>query len=364
MRVRKIECIAINVPLRKPYAISTGQVEYLEHVIVLSHLEDGSLGVGEAAPATVVSDEFAADVKLTVENFLAKCVEGQSIFDLERISSDMNRLIPGHTHAKSAVELSLWDAIGKTLETPLCDLIGGTVKSEVPVAWALGMGTEEGMVREAEEYVARGFKNLKVKIGTDSKKDLSNVSAIRRAVGDSVSIRVDANGGYTADQAVKTLRRMEEYDLELIEQPVPRWDVEGLARISKVLDTPVMADESLGSPEDAMRLVRCEAADVFNIKVAKLGIRASKKIAAIAESAGLTCSVGSMIESGVGTAAGAHFSASTSVVRYSTELVGTLLITDDIVKGSYRAEAGKIAVPRGNGLGVELSEEKLRKYRV
>ena len=349
--------------MKKPYVISTGPTNFLEHVIIFCHLENGVVGIGESAPAVVVSEESQGDVQITVERFLSSCAIEESVFDLEKISQKMSRAIPGHPHAKAALELSIWDAIGKVLDTPLYDLLGGKFRSAVPVAWAIGIGSEDEMVEEAKYYVSKGFRALKVKVGLGSDRDLVNLAAIRNAVGKTISIRVDANCGYSSDQALKILRKMEDYDLELIEQPLPRWDLEGLARVAGELDTPIMVDESINSPEEAMRLARMEAADIFNIKVAKLGIRASKKIAAIAEACGLSCSVGSMIETSLGTSAGANFAASTAIVTYATELVGTLLISDDLGTESYVASSGEIRVPNGPGLGIDLDYGKLKQMK-
>jgi muconate/chloromuconate cycloisomerase len=362
--IRSVEAIPVSVPLKKPFIISTGEMRTLDHVIVKVYTDEGIVGVGEAAPVPFFSEESQEDVKVAIDRYISRVIMGEDIFDIEKILEKMDKVIQGHSYAKAGIELALWDAMGKTLRVPVYKLLGGVYREKVPVVWIIGIGTPEQMAAEAKEYVEKGFNTIKVKIGIDPKQDIKNVAAIRDAIGDEAQIRVDANQGYTADIAIKTLKKMERYDLELIEQPVPRWDLSGMARVCKALDTPVMADESVFTPEDAVKVVKMEAADIINIKIMKPGgLYNAKKIAFIAESAGIPCLVGSMIETGVGTAASAHFACATKNIRYPCEFIGTMMVKDDILEGAaYVPRNGLIEIQRKPGFGINLDEDKMMKY--
>ncbi|HEX6971135.1 MAG TPA: enolase C-terminal domain-like protein, partial [Limnochordia bacterium] len=263
--------------------------------------------------------------------------------------------------AKAAIDIAAHDLAAKTLGLPVHRLLGGAVRRRVPLAWAVGLGSTEEMVREAQQYVARGFRTIKLKIGRDPRQDLQNVAAVREAIGPEIALRVDANQGYTVDVAIPTLRRMEAYDLQLIEQPVPRWDLSGMAKIAAALDTPILADEAVFDAHDAWRVIREQAADLINIKIMKPGgLYPSKQVAAVAAAAGVPCLVGSMIEMGPGTAAGLHFAASTPNVLYPSELIGPVMLAGDVIcedRFAPSAVPGYLEVSDEPGLGVSLLDE-------
>ncbi|MEW6227732.1 MAG: enolase C-terminal domain-like protein [Bacillota bacterium] len=360
MRIAAVRAIPVDIPYHKPFVIAGGPSTVATHVIVKITSDDGTVGIGEAAPMTSYSEETQADIIHAVERFLGPAVVGRDPLDLELIHELMERHLPGHHFAKAAVDLACYDLAGKTLGVPVYKLLGGLYRTKIPLAWAVGMDGIDAMVAEAVEFAGRGFETIKVKIGNDPRKDLEVVAAIRDAIGPKVGLRVDANQGYTPTVAIQVLRRMEKYDLQLIEQPVPRWDLDGMARVAAALDTPIMADESMFGPNDAINLIRFHACDIINIKIMKPGgLYNSKKVAAIAEAADIPCLVGSMIETGVGTAAGVHFAASTRNIAYPCELIGPMMLKDDVIKEDiYSANyvRGYLEAPGGPGLGVRLVE--------
>ena len=279
--------------------------------------------------------------------------------DSEAIRERLDRAISGHCIAKAAVDIALHDLLGKHFGLPVYRLLGGLYRRSIPLAWSIGIAETEEMVQEAVHYVDIGWKAIKIKIGRDPDVDLEHLAAVRKAIGPAIKLRVDANQGYRSGEALPVLRKMERFDLEYIEQPLPRWDVEGLSALAAALDTPILADESVFTPEDAITLVRRQAADVFNIKVTKCGLANGKRIAAIAEAAGLRCMVGSMVELGPGTAAGVHFAAATSSVTHACEL-GPLLFRDDVITENVFLDeplGGFWEVSDGPGLGITLREE-------
>jgi muconate cycloisomerase len=216
----------------------------------------------------------------------------------------------------------------------------------------------------ARELASHGHTVIKVKIGLDARQDLLRVEAVRKAVGDGVRIRVDGNQGYDRATSIWVFSRMEPLGLEWIEQPVPHWDLEGLQALCQRLDTPVAVDESVHTPEDAMRVIRAGAADVVNIKVTKCGgIDRSQKIAAICAAAGLPCYVGGCIETHPGVAASAHFYAATPNIVSAAEIRGESAYVDDVVVEPLQEVKGEIQLPEGPGLGVMVDEEKVARYR-
>ncbi|MBK8023867.1 MAG: hypothetical protein IPK19_21145 [Chloroflexi bacterium] len=187
------------------------------------------------------------------------------------------------------------------------------------------------MIRKADEAVRQGARTVKMKIGIDPRDDLDRVREVRRVIGPDVRFRVDANQGCNLSDYMTTFRRMEAYDLEFLEQPLPTWDLDGLRRLCAALDTPVLIDEGVYTPHDLMTLIRHEAVDAVNIKIEKTGLSGGKRIAAIAEAAGLPCIVGSMIETGVGTAAGVHFAISAPGVTMPARSVPPAMFFDEDV---------------------------------
>lgn len=361
MRITKIEAIPVEIPYKKPFVINGGASYVGDHVLTRVHTDEGIIGYGEGAPMVSYSDETQKDILNGILDYLAPAVVGMDPFDLEELYRRMEAVLPGHHFAKAAIDLACYDIMGKKTGLPAYRLLGGKVRDRIPLAWVVGIGSIDEMVEEAVSHVGRyGFQTVKLKIGREPKKDLDVVREVRAALGPDVKIRVDANQGYDVATAISTLRRMERYDLELVEQPVAKWNLLGMAKVAAALDVPIEADEAMFGYHDAMTLIRLKACDVINIKIMKpCGLYGSKKVAAVAESAGITCLVGSMVEFGPGTAAGLHFAAAHSVVAHACEQVGGFLFAGDVVEEEFGLAAvvdGCLPVPEKPGLGVTLKE--------
>jgi muconate cycloisomerase len=220
------------------------------------------------------------------------------------------------------------------------------------------------MAKDAVHLKEMGYKMITIKVGEAPDIDLQRVAAVRKAVGDDYPIEADANGGYTADVATKTIKKMEEYNISGVEQPCLRMDLDGMAEVTRAVDTSIIADESAITLSDVMEIVKRRAADVICLKPAKSGgIYISKKMAAVAEAAGMPCSMGSRHPFGIGAAVIHHFTASTASLKppigYGSPLER---LVDDIVVNPCIMKDGEVCVPEGPGLGVELDEGKLKKY--
>jgi muconate/chloromuconate cycloisomerase len=367
MKVTNIEVIPVRMRFKKSYYVSYGLYRS-EAVVVKMHTDEGIVGLGTGMTSPdIYAGTTVEMVATTVNNYLAPLVTGEDPFNVEKIIYKMDKAMLGHNYAKQAIDLALYDIMGKALGVPVYKLIGGMFIEKIPVCWSLSVGNIEETVKEAVEWVGKGIKCLKLKIGNDHKQDIECIKETRKAVGPEINMRVDANGEYTSDAAVKILRKMEAFDLQLIEQPVPAWDLEGMHKIADALDTPVMADESVVIPPDFLKVIQMRAADVIKISVAHHGgFYKAKQLAAIAKAAEIPIYAGGMIENGIGTSASGHFYTSTSNVRYEGEFhLGPFKYENDIVKNpeALVAKDGFFVVPQGPGLGVEIDEEMMAKYR-
>lgn len=361
MKITGFSCIRVNIPYLKPFTISGGANTEGEHVIVAIETDEGVVGYGEAAPMVTYSGETQSDSYHAITEYLGKAIAGLNPFDLEKIHAHLDKVLPEHYFAKAAIDIALYDLMGKKLNLPAYRLLGGEFRNRIDIAWVVGMGSLDQMIEEAVHYTGQGFKTIKLKIGNQPLQDIQMIREVRQAIGPDVKIRVDANQGYDVSTAIRTIRRLEPFDIEMVEQPVKKWDITGMAEVTKAVDVPIEADESLFTLHDAINIIKHRAADILNIKVLKPGgLFPSKKIAALCEAEGITCLVGSMVEFGIGNAAGLHFAASTPSVTHACEMVGPSLFAYDIVEEDYSYKAfqgGQIAVPDQPGMGVTLKEE-------
>lgn len=315
-------------------------------------------GVGETTPMTAYSGETTAGLVDVIEGVLAPAVIGCKAFDLAGLHARMDEAIRGRPVAKAAVDLAMVDAQASLLGLPASMLLGGRVRDEVEIAWVIGLGDVDAMVAEAVRQAGMGFWHIKVKGGVDPDLDVRLVTEVVQAVPAGTQVALDANGGYDVRTAIQTLLAMQRAGLAQVEQPVPGWDVGGMKRLTRMLEIPVMADESLQSIHDA-HLLACEGAcDIMNIKLLKVGgLYRARQVAAVAEAAGIPVKVGSMPELGVATLAGLHFAAATPGARIPADLVGPLMVSDDIVTDpdlAGQGAHGRLPVPTTPGLGGNL----------
>jgi len=369
MQITKVEALPVSVSRKKAFASALGAEPMKQKIVVTRvYTDEGIVGIGEATPGSIPASyhyESQESIISTINTYMAPAMIGKNPFDFETIFEEIGKIIYGNPFALAAIDFALYDIIGKKTGLPVCRLLGGVFREKVPLVWVLSLATKtEDIAKEAVEMVEKGYRTLKIKVGVDPKLDVERVKAVRNAVGDHAEIRVDTNQGWTPDLAIKMIKKLEKYELQLVEQPVAGWDLSGMARVTKAVDVPIMADESVFSPETAIKIVKMEAADILNVKVMKPGgLYNSKKIASIAEAANIPCVIGSMLETGIGTAASAHFAAAHRVVTYACEMIGPLFLAEDIVTKPIRIENGFLRIPTRPGLGVELNLERLEGRR-
>ncbi len=370
MRISDINAIAIALPLLRTHKIASFTIEHGFFVIVQVDTEEGLTGHGEASLS--IGPVFPEETHLSslhiVNNCFRRHLVGKNPFNIEEVVRLMDRLATRNFATKAAVEFALFDLMGKAIERPVTDLLGGRFRETIPLSWSLATGDPAAEIQEAENRMLLGHHIFKVKTGFLSPaQDVARLVTIRRALGAEVDIRIDVNQGWTPEVAIPTIKRIEDAGINptFVEQPVSATDVNGMARIAKAVDTPIMADEGLFTLQDALHLSEAGGADIFAIKLAKHGgYLRSKQIAALAEAANIPCYLGGNLETGLATLAYAHFAASTSIVRYGCELFGPILFKDDILASPVDYTGAEVHVPTGPGLGADLDPGKLGKYRI
>jgi muconate cycloisomerase len=291
---------------------------------------------------------------------------GRDPFEISEINAEMDRLLHRSYPAKAGIDMALYDIVGKALDTPVYNLLGGQVRDRVELSHSLSMGEPQQVAEQAASLVDKGYRTVKAKIGMDPAADLATVKAVRERVGSDITLRVDANMGWlSAKEAVRQIKALEPYNLELVEQPLHFSDLEGMRLVRDAVDVPIMADESIWTPTDAIACIRAGAADVFNVYVSEAGgIRAASRIFAIAEAARIPCIIGSMPELGIGTAAQAHLAFAVHNLGYGSDVNGVVYHSDDIIVEQLKIENGFAHLPPGPGLGVTLDPDKVEEYRI
>ncbi|MFF5990979.1 muconate cycloisomerase family protein [Prauserella flavalba] len=367
LSVASVRTVVVDLPLRRPHRFKSMSATRQSYLVVRLRTEGGAEGIGEAVVpgGPWWGGESVESMKVMVDEYLAPQLTGADVSRVDLVMDRLDRVAARNSFAKAAVEMAMFDAWGRALGVPVYQLLGGLYRESIPVTWALGADDSEVVFAEAEEKLSSGLhSSFKLKMGAlDPAADTARVASVARAIGDKASVRVDLNAAWDEPTSARWLPVLEEAGVDLVEQPVPGWNVDALRRLAARLTIPVMADESLLTPHDALRLVGQEAADIFSLKVHKHGgLSATRRVAAVAEAAGVPCHGGSSIESSIGTAAAAHAYAAIRGVTFGCELFGPLLLAEDLVTEPLTYADGALRVPSGPGLGVTLDEEKLARF--
>ena len=366
MRIEKVTVYKADIPLKAPFRIALGVTEVAENFFVKLETDEGLCGWGEGSPFPPIVGETQATC-LAAARDLCRLLIGKDPLDIEARMRQLKSFLPHSPTVLSAFDMALYDILGKAAELPLCRVLGGGAR-ELFTDNTVGIDAPETMAREALEIKERGFAAVKVKVGTAPQEDVERVRRIREAVGPDLPIRIDANQGWDRVSAVQALQEMAPLGVQYCEQPVAAWDLAAMRVVRRASPIPIMADESLFDSRDALRLVAQEACDYFNIKLAKSGgLHEALKIAAVAEAAGTPCMVGCMSETRLALTAAAHLAAARPVIRFF-DLDSALTHTvDPILGGIEYGEGGKIGLPKGPGLGVEVDPaflDKLESFTV
>lgn len=370
MKITRIETIPVDVPINPQRAIRGGGGAHTTSpfLLVKIHTDEGLIGLGEVSCTPIWSGEDQVTAAHLIATYLAPVLIGRDPTEVERLTAVMGKAVAANPFTKSAIEMALWDLLGKAAGLPLYRLLGGAVRDFVPTKFSVSGREPDRAAAIAAWAVEQGFRTMKVKVGVAPEGDVARVRAVRAAVGPDVRLGVDANGGWSARTAIQTIRRLEEFGIYFAEQPVPALDVAWLADVRANVRVPVMADESVYTLQDAMAVVRAGAADVLSIYIGKGGgIGPARKVAAVAEAAGLTCTVGSNLELGIASAAMIHLALATPGIgaeEFPCDILGPFFYDDMLLAEPLPIAAGSARPIEKPGLGVELDEEKVARYRV
>ena len=369
MKITQIEAIPIHVPLKAGATIQTSHGEHVEspYVIVRVHTSEGLVGLGEATVSPRWSGETSPGAVAIIQGLFAPVLVGEDPTQIRRLRARMDGVIRLNPFTKAAVEMALWDLAGKAAGLPVYQLLGGKVRDEMPIRMVVGALDIDRAVELASDYLERGAKCLKIKVGLDPEQDVARVRAVRELAGPDIPITVDANCGWTVQQASAVFPRLQEFNILFVEQPIPTADPLQLATLRSQSHIPIMADESAFTLQDAWHLTSHRAVDIISVYPGKNGgIQGTVEVTNVAKAAGLSCSMGSNLEMGIGTAAMLHLGAAIPTIaseQYPGDFIGPLYHEADMLKTPLQLGPATARVPEQPGLGVELDEEQLKQFR-
>jgi muconate cycloisomerase len=366
--IRDIETTLVDVPTIRPHKLSVATMHTQTLVLVRVRCGDGIEGWGEATTIGGLNygEESPESIKANLDAHIVPLIVGMDAAGVAPLMKKLRKTIQGNRFAKCAIETALLDAQGQRLGVPLSELLGGRVRDTLPVAWTLASGDTANDIAEAEAMLdKRRHRIFKLKIGARSlKEDVEHVLAIKRALGERASVRVDVNQAWSELDAVRGIAALEEGGIDLIEQPVRASNRAAMRRLAARFDVALMADEALHGPVDAFDLARIDGADVFAVKIAQSGgLVPAQQVATVAQLAGLGLYGGTMLEGGIGTAASAHLCSTFTDLAWDTELFGPLLLTEEVLEEPLVYRDFALQVPAGPGLGVRVDAGKLRRMR-
>jgi muconate cycloisomerase len=367
LAIVSIRSTIVDVPTVRRHKLSSLSVTAQSYVIVELRLANGAEGIGEAATlgGPRWSEESVESIKSAVDAYLAPGLIGAPANRFEAARTRMEAAAKRNNAAKAAIESALFDAVGKTLGVPAGQLLGGAVHESLPVLWTLASGDPAQEIEEAERKLAARLHNtFKVKIGAQTPEaDIARLSDLARALTDRANLIVDANQAWDETTALRYLPVLAELGVRLVEQPLPAWNLAGMARLRARSTVPLMADECVFSAHDMLDVVRTGAADVVSLKLVKHGgLLATRNVAAVAEAAGIGLYGGCLLESSIGAAAHLQVFGGLRELAWGCEHFGPQILVDDLVEQPLRFADFRIHLPAGPGLGVTLDQEKLRRY--
>jgi muconate/chloromuconate cycloisomerase len=366
MKIEAIDVALVDVPAARPIQMSFTTVQRQSYAIVQIHA-GGLVGIGEGSSVggPTWSCECAETIKAIIEGYLAPLLLEKDATNLSEAQRLMDKAVTGNYSAKAAIDVALHDLKARALGVSMGDLIGGPVRSSIPIAWTLASGSTERDIETANEMIERRRHNrFKVKLGARTpKEDCRHIERIIDDIGGRATVRVDVNQAWDEPTASIWIPRLEALGVELIEQPVARANFDALRRLSADNGVAIMADESLGSLASAFELARGHCVDVFSLKLCNMGgVANTLKVAAVAEASGIMSYGGTMLDSSIGTAAALHVYSTLSSMPYGCELLGPWVLADTLTQTQLEIRDYEIQVPAGPGLGVEIDRDKLRHF--
>ena len=363
MRIKRIQAIAISLPMIKPVKMSFEEVRNAENVLARIETSDGVIGWGEAASAPTMTGETPGSMVAAVR-YLADKLEGMPADDIAAAMHRAGQYLYGNNGAKAAIEMALFDALGKARGKPVYELLGGAKRQRVPALRLIGTGSTEGDIAETKKRLAEGYVAIKIKVGIASPEaDAERARAVSAIPGDDVLICADANQAWTPDEAIRFVRGIADTRIEFFEQPVAAHDVAGMARVAAASRVKIGVDEGLHSLDDLRRHHELHAAQGCSLKTIKLGgMRPVHDAALLCEQLGMKVNLACKIaEAGIASAGLLHLAAAIPAVDWGVSLSSPYL-AEDIVTEPIALAGGYLNVPGGAGLGITVDEAKVRRY--
>lgn len=354
MKITDVRLGTISVPLRVPFKTALRSVSSVEDIIVEIHTDTGAIGYGEAPPTGVITGDTTGSILGAMRDHIIKTIVGRDVDEFEDLMKALQGCVVKNTSAKAAADMALWDLYGQLYKIPVYKLMGGSRK-KILTDITISVNDPEEMARDTMDAVSRGYDTLKVKVGSHPELDVARLAAVRQAAGKEARIRIDANQAWSPKQAVRILNQMQEKGLEIefVEQPVKAHDFEGLKYVTQRSYVPVLADESVFSPEDALTIMQMGAADLVNIKLMKCGgLYNALKITSAAEVYGVECMIGCMLEAKISVNAAVHLACAKQIIT-KIDLDGPVLCSEDPILGGAVFNEQEITVSDDAGLGIK-----------
>ncbi len=364
MKITKVEAIPFAIPYTKPLRFASGEVRVAEHVLVRVHTDDGVVGIAEAPPRPFTYGETQASIMAVIDQIFEPQVVGLTLLEREVVAARLARTV-GNPTAKAAVDMAVWDALGRTLDLPVTELLGGYT-DRMRVSHMLGFDEPATMVAEAERMRdTYGITTFKVKVGRRPfGLDTAVVRALREGLGDQVELYVDGNRGWTASESARAMKQMSDLDLLFAEELCPADDVLGRRWLVQQCDVPFIADESAVTPADVTREILGGSATAVSIKTARTGFTGSQRVHHLAEGLGIEVVMGNQIDGQLGSMCTVVFgSAYRLTAQRAGELSNFLDMSDDLLTEPLEIRDGELTIRPGAGLGVDVDPDKLARYR-
>lgn len=354
MKIKKVEVFAARLLLKEPFVISYVHLDDMPTIFVRVETDEGTVGWGEAVPDQNVTGETWESTYHVIKHELAPLIINEDPFAIDYIHQKFSHKINGVPSAKAALDIAIYDLMGKITGQPVYQLIGGKAHEELQVPRVISIKDPQEMAEDARSFVEAGFRNIKMKVGTNADTDIERIKAVRNAIGNTIQLRVDANQGWNRIEALKVIRETSDCHVDWYEQPVKAHDIRALKEIRSFANHKVMIDEGVHNIYDLVNVIEMRAADMLNIKLMKSGgIYPALALASLAQAADMPCQVGSMVESAIGTMAGAHLAMSKNIIQ-TNEMVGPLMFIKDVAKVHYNRDV--IQFSNNPGLGIDVDE--------
>jgi L-alanine-DL-glutamate epimerase-like enolase superfamily enzyme len=354
MMILRTDIYRFSIPMH-PFTIATGTMHYAQNIFIRVHTDAGYYGVGECSAFPMIAGETQATCLEMAKDFAGLWKEKEAL-DIERRMSELHAFTAFNSTIKSAFDMALYDLSARAAGQPLYRFLGGRNRS-IETDLTIGLDSRENMAQKAIRFKKDGVRIIKVKLGRNGKEDVERIRQIRAAVGKEILLRVDANQGWSFDEAVEALQQMAPFDIQFCEQPMRYWEDARLPELRRLVPVKIMADESVFDHHDAIRLIKAEACDYINIKFAKSGgILEATQIARVCADNKIPCMMGGMLESRLALTAFAHFALAQDNIVFHDMDTCLLGHKTDPVTGGVRYKGYFLELADSTGLGADVDQ--------